>query len=167
MEAPLITIIAGGFIAEFMIGWAVLASVALVAIAIAAVAGTVVYVKCLRDAYETSRAWLANMIISPLLGTALGYLVIALSWNAGQADTHVNEKTPLFVFTVLVGMYGFFVAPFVSPWLLMAGPDKGPAPRRSRGRARAARYALPAQVMWALSAWGMVALGTTHHLVHW
>lgn len=160
MEAPLILIIAGGFLGEFFIAWFVLAGVGLIVLGVISICGLIAYVRCLREAAATSRAWLVNLIASPLVSVPLGWLVLLAAWGPAQAETHVNEKTPLFVFTVIACLYGVFLAPFVSPWLLMAEPDRG--------------YGMPAPLKWFLSypsfiilgfSYGLVTLGFTHHLV--
>jgi hypothetical protein len=159
MEAPLIAIIAGGFLGEFLIGWFVLAGVGLVVLGVISICGLIAYAKCLRAAANTSRSWLVNLIASPLVSVPLGWLILLAAWGPAQADTHVNEKTPLFVFAVIACLYGVFLAPFVSPWLLMAEPG---------------RYGMPAPLKWFLSypsfvilgfSYGLVTLGFTHHLV--
>jgi hypothetical protein len=163
MEAPLIAIIAGGFLGEFLIGWFVLAGVGLVVLGVISICGLIAYAKCLRTAAHTSRAWLVNLVASPLASVPLGWLILLAAWGPAQADTHVNEKTPLFAFTVVACLYGVFLAPFVSPRLLMAEPGGYTRPMR-----------LPAQLKWFLSypsfiilgfSYGLVTLGFTHHLV--
>ncbi len=163
MELPILAIVAGGFIGDFLVAGALLAGVAMVAAAIAAIVAVVMYARCLRKAVSTSHAWLLNLIASPVVGVALGYVIISMAWGAGQADKAVDQASPLFVVTVLVGLYGFFAAPFHAPILLMTEPG-----------VRGAFLSVPAR--WTLSylsfatlgfAWGMVAIGTAQHVVKW
>ena len=136
----------------------------MVAAAIAAIVAVVMYARCLRKAVSTSHAWLLNLIASPVVGVALGYVIISMAWGAGQADKAVDQASPLFVVTVLVGLYGFFAAPF---------PRADSVDDRAR---RSFRVSLSVPARWTLSylsfatlgfAWGMVAIGTAQHVVKW
>jgi hypothetical protein len=85
--APVGIIVLGGFAAEALIAAAFLDVIALVGIALAAVIALWMYAGALRKAARTSGSWLANLLLSPVLGAGLGLLAAWLFWTATQTNS--------------------------------------------------------------------------------
>jgi hypothetical protein len=123
MEAPIGVILFGGWIAEFLAVGLLLSAFAVVAAAIALVVTLWVYVKRLRLAQQRGdRAWLANLLIAPIVGTAIGF-VIGYAVGHSPSETAAHPHGAGYVLTILCGLYGFWIAPFHAPYLLISDPE--------------------------------------------